>query len=87
MFLNLPIFVKIEEKLTKSDQKYRDAFNQTLKLKDTYSHDLGNILQNIQLSLEMSPLVPNEQEKNTLNELTLKKLKEASDLIKKIRDL
>ncbi len=61
MFLNLPIFVKIEEKLAQSEQKFKASFNQTELYKDIFAHDVNNLLQNIRISLDIF-----SQDKNLL---------------------
>jgi hypothetical protein len=67
--------------------EYNHSNYMNLKLKDSYSHDLGNILQSIQLSFGiLSQNKSNEGEKLNLFKLIEKKCKEASDLINKIRE-
>ena len=58
------------------------------KLKDKYSHNLANILQSIQLSFDLlSHEIQSGQYNQNIFTLAKKKFKEATKLIKKIRDL
>lgn len=43
----------IEERLVKSEMKYRSAFNRAEFYKDLFVHDINNILQNLQFSLDI----------------------------------
>ncbi|MHA1987998.1 MAG: sensor histidine kinase [Promethearchaeota archaeon] len=43
----------IEERLVKSENKYRLAFNRAEFYKDLFVHDINNILQNLEFSLEI----------------------------------
>jgi len=43
----------IEERLVKSETKYRFAFNRAEFYKDLFVHDINNILQNLQFSLDI----------------------------------
>lgn len=43
----------IEDRIGKSEQKYRRAFNRAEFYKDLFVHDINNILQNLQFSLEI----------------------------------
>jgi len=42
-----------KKRLKESEEKYREAFNQTDFYKDLLAHDIGNILNNIQSSVEL----------------------------------
>ncbi len=58
------------------------------KLIDNYSHDLGNILQSIQLSFEFfSQNLPSGEYDSEVFTLATQKFKDATDLLKKIRKL
>jgi PAS domain S-box-containing protein len=48
-----------EQKLKESEQNYREAFGRTTFYKDLITHDMNNILQVIQLTLEISSLDKN----------------------------
>ena len=52
-----------EEKLKKSEKKYREAFNRSNFYKDLIAHDINNILQNILSSVELSFLYVEEDKK------------------------
>jgi signal transduction histidine kinase len=43
----------IEERLVNSEMKYRKAFNRAEFYKDLFVHDINNILQNLQFSLDI----------------------------------
>jgi len=61
---------KAEQKLMESEERYRDAFNQASLYKDIFAHDINNILQNIQSSLELSSLyLKNPEKMITVKEL------------------
>ncbi|UCC19699.1 MAG: HAMP domain-containing histidine kinase [Promethearchaeota archaeon] len=47
------IVVIIEEKILRSERKYRLAYNRAEFYKDLFIHDINNILQNLQFSLEI----------------------------------
>jgi len=47
---------KAEAKLKESEIRYREAFNRTTFYKDLITHDMNNILQVIQLTLDVSSL-------------------------------
>ena len=52
MFLT-GIVALIEERLVKSEKKYRLSYNRAEFYKDLFVHDINNILQNLQFSLEI----------------------------------
>jgi len=52
---NIELEQKVAERtkeLKKSEKKYREAYNRANFYKDLFTHDMNNILQNIQLSIE-----------------------------------
>lgn len=55
------------------------------KLKDKYSHDLGNIFQAIIMAYDINDTFKNQQEEMTI--IIRKKINEASELVKFIRNL
>ena len=60
----------IEERIGKSEQNYRRAFSRAEFYKDLFVHDINNILQNLQFSLEMiSHDLINEVEIEKIDEL------------------
>jgi PAS domain S-box-containing protein len=80
-----------EERLKKSEQKYREAYKRASLYKDIFTHDMGNILQNIQSSSEIASLYQNnEDELNIfmeLNEIIRDQVKRGSRLISNVRKL
>ncbi len=59
-----------EEKIKKSEEKYRKAYYQANLYRDIFAHDINNILQNISSSAELSTLYLNNPEKlSTIKEL------------------
>ncbi|MFX1490563.1 MAG: ATP-binding protein [Promethearchaeota archaeon] len=59
-----------EEKLRESEEKYRKAYFQANLYRDIFAHDINNILQNINSSVELSALYLNNPEKlSTIKEL------------------
>jgi signal transduction histidine kinase len=62
----------IEERLVKSETKYRLAFNRAEFYEDLFIHDINNILQNLQFSLEIiSQNLEDYEKKERLEELIL----------------
>ena len=63
-------FKELEEKIKKSEEMFRKAYNQANLYKDIFAHDINNILQNINSSVELSSLYLNSPEKlHTIKEL------------------
>lgn len=59
-----------EKLLKKSEERYREAYDQANLYKDIFAHDINNILQNIQSSLELSILyLKNPDKSDTVKEL------------------
>ncbi len=67
---------KAEQKLIKSEEKYREAYNLADFYKDLFAHDMNNILQNILSSAALCELYLYEPEK----------LKDMSNLLKILKD-
>ncbi len=69
--------------------EYRISTREVRDLKDKYSHELGNILQTIYTASEISNNQENFQKEilAEMKDLMRDKVKEASNLIKEIRDL
>jgi len=82
---------KAEQKLMESEERYRDAFNQASLYKDIFAHDINNILQNIQSSLELSSLfLKNPEKMVTVKELygiIKEQVNRGSKLITNVRKL
>ena len=81
----------IEDRITKSEAKYFDAYNQTEFYEDLFAHDISNILQYVKSSLDLIKIYQEDpQGKNKinkvisiLNEQTIR----GSNLVKNIRAL
>ena len=81
----------LEDRLTKSEAKYFEAFNQTEFYEDLFAHDISNILQYVKSSLDLIKIYQEDpQGKNKinkvisiLNEQTIR----GSNLVKNIRTL
>jgi len=67
--------MEVEQKLKKSEKKYREAYNRAEFYKDLFTHDINNILQNILSGIELSEMEIGVSEK-------LEKLKENINIIK-----
>ena len=70
---NIELEQKVAERtkeLKKSEEKYREAYNRANFYKDLFTHDMNNILQNIQLSIEF------------LSQKELKEIENLDELIK-----
>lgn len=64
------IVALIEERLVRSEQKHRLAYNRAEFYKDLFVHDINNILQNLQFSLEIiSQNLKEYENKENLDEL------------------
>jgi signal transduction histidine kinase len=75
MMLITGVVAIIEEKILKSENKYRLAYNRAEFYKDLFVHDINNILQNLEFSLE---IIAQEADKHK----TEKKLNELVKLAK-----
>ena len=81
----------IEDRITKSETKYYEAYNQAEFYRDLFTHDISNILQYVKSSLDLIKIYQDDpQEKNKinkvisiLNEQTIR----GSNLVKNIRTL
>ncbi|MFX0081535.1 MAG: PAS domain S-box protein [Candidatus Hodarchaeota archaeon] len=82
---------KAEEALKESEKKYRDAFGQAKLYKEIFAHDINNILQNVQSSLELSSLYIKNPEKFSIVKELYSIIKEqvarGSKLINNVRKL
>ncbi|MFX0057237.1 MAG: sensor histidine kinase [Candidatus Hodarchaeota archaeon] len=81
----------IEEKITESERKYREAYDRETFYKDLVAHDINNILQNIQSSSELLSLSLKES-KNLDNvaemiNLIEEQIKRGSNLVSNVRAL
>ncbi len=81
----------IEDRITKSEAKYFDAYNQTEFYEDLFAHDISNILQYVKSSLDLIKIYQEDPQGKTkinkgisiLNEQTIR----GSNLVKNIRVL
>jgi len=82
---------RIEKQIAESEVKYREAFNQTEFYKDLFIHDISNILQNIQSSIGLFPILLKSGEKSEkiddLIEIINDQVIRGSKLINNIRKL
>jgi len=75
MVLDISDRIKAEQKLKKSEIKYRDAFNRAELYKDLFAHDVNNILQVILSAIQLNELLLGQSEK-------LEDLEENTQIIK-----
>lgn len=91
MFLTLPIFVSIEDMLTQSEQKYRNAYDLAELYKDLFAHDVNNILQNLRTSLDLlseeNNIEKNPEVYNTIISVLSEQVVRGSKLVSNIRKL
>lgn len=59
----------MEEKLIKSEEKYREAFERTEIYKDLFAHDISNILQNIKSSIGLMSIWQDKPDQEMINEV------------------
>ena len=80
-----------EEKIKKSEEKYRKAYYQANLYRDIFAHDINNILQNISSSVELSSLYLNNPEKlhtiRELYEIVDEQVNRAKKLISNVRKI
>ncbi|MFX1376104.1 MAG: hypothetical protein ACFFA0_09850, partial [Promethearchaeota archaeon] len=70
MMLITGVIAIIEDKIVRSESKYRVAYNRAEFYKDLFIHDINNILQNLQFSLEViSQNLGDSEKKENLDEL------------------
>ncbi len=81
----------IEDRINKSENQYKDAFNRAEFYKDLFAHDISNILQNVQSSMDLLPFYlekPNEvKESYNLINLVKNQVNRGATLISNIRKL
>ena len=81
----------IEDRINKSENQYKDAFNRAEFYKDLFAHDISNILQNVQSSMDLFPFYlekPNEvKESYNLINLVKNQVNRGATLISNIRKL
>ena len=88
------VIALIEEKILRSENKYRLAYSRAEFYKDLFVHDINNILQNLQFSLEiMSQNLEGYEKKENIDELVKiakSQVKRGAELglnVKKLSDL
>jgi signal transduction histidine kinase len=64
IILFLPIIAYAEERITKSEKKYRESYDLAEFYKNLLAHDIRNVLQNIQSSSEIISLLPEQKMNN-----------------------
>ncbi len=62
-FMVMPIVAYLENRLIKSEAKYRESYNRAEFYKDLFAHDISNMLQNFQISLELIPKILDDPDK------------------------
>lgn len=79
----------IEDRLKKSEKRFRGAFNQAEFYKDLFAHDISNILQSIKTSLELAsqwhPLDDKKEEIDKLFNIMDEQVIRGSKLVTNIR--
>lgn len=82
---------QVDEKLKESEEKYRKAYFQANLYRDIFAHDLNNILQNINSSVELSSLYLNNPDKlhtiRELNEIINEQVNRGKKLINNVRKI
>lgn len=79
-----------ENRLNKSEKKFRYAYNRAEFYKDIFAHDITNILQNIQSSMDLFSLYlekSNEEEFPNLINIVKDQVDRGSDLVSNIKKL
>jgi PAS domain S-box-containing protein len=89
--LNITEKKTAEEKIKKSEEKYRKAYYQANLYRDIFAHDINNILQNISSSVELSALYLNNPGKlstiKDLYEIVDEQVNRAKKLILNVRKI
>jgi len=82
---------KAEQKLKKSEELYHEAYDRANLYKDLFTHDINNILQTVQSSVELSFLYINKHEKiediKKLWELVNDQVNRGTKLVSNVRKL
>ncbi|MBN1214409.1 MAG: PAS domain S-box protein [Candidatus Lokiarchaeota archaeon] len=76
MVLDITDRVRMENKLKKSEERYRMAFEHENFYKTLFTHDMNNILQTMLLSLELAEINLENLEKNGEIEINLNDIKD-----------
>ncbi len=84
-FITILLIIGLVAILEQDNNKNLNVKN---NLKDSYSPELGNILHSISISYELINIAEiSEQELHKLHKLLKEKIREASELVKEIRNL
>ena len=79
----------IEDRIKKSETKFRGAFNRAEFYKDLFAHDISNILQNVKTSLELvsqwHPLEDKKEEIDKIFNIMDEQVTRGSKLVDNIR--
>jgi signal transduction histidine kinase len=82
---------KAEEKILKSEEKYREAYNRAEFYKDIFAHDIKNILQSILSGMEVNELILNDPEQLENLKINARIIKEqvirGAELVSNVRKL
>ncbi len=82
---------KAEEKILKSEEKFREAYNRAEFYKDIFAHDINNILQSILSGIEVSELILNSPEQLENLKINARIIKEqvirGAELVSNVRKL
>jgi len=80
-----------ENKLNRSERKFKISYNRAEFYKDIFAHDISNILQNIQSAMELLSLYsedpPDEEEISQLLNMVKNQIIRGGDLVSNIRKL
>lgn len=83
--------VKIEQNLTESERRYKEAFNKADFYKDLLAHDMSNILNNISASIQLFELGKDDpeifQDIDQMEEIIKKQIERGTSLISNVRKL
>ncbi|MFW9936496.1 MAG: ATP-binding protein [Candidatus Thorarchaeota archaeon] len=81
----------VEEKITESEHKFKEAYDRSTFYKDLVAHDINNILQNIQSSSELLSLSlkdsNNFQRVSEMTNLIEEQVKRGANLVANVRTL
>jgi len=81
--------VLAEQNLSESEEKYREAYSRANLYKDLFAHDINNILQNINSSIDLSTILLEQPEKlediKELFEIIKEQVIRGSELVKNVQ--
>lgn len=80
-----------ENRLNRSQRKYRSSYNRAEFYKDIFAHDISNILQNVQAAMDLLSLYPetppDEEEFSQILNMVKNQIIRGRDLVSNIRKL